>query len=105
ELQGRTDRRDPGGSVDQDLQAGPVVRPLPRTAYALDQGYRDRVQADQGGRCLLARRQQQSGAVTSLWNGVRQSEGTRRLSEDGRRGREARPPQAGPGARSVPSAG
>ena len=65
ELQGRAGRRHSGRPDDQDLQAGPVVRPLPRPAHALDQGCRHGVQADQGGRRLLARRQQQSGAVAA----------------------------------------
>jgi hypothetical protein len=44
-----------------------VVRPLPRPAYAHDQGYRHGVQADQGGRRLLAWRQQQSGAKSRIY--------------------------------------
>ena len=40
----------------QDLQAGRLVRPLPRAAHGLDRPDRQRLQADEGRRRLLARR-------------------------------------------------
>ena len=41
----------------EDLRAGRLVRPLPRPAHDLDGQDRRRLQADEGGRRLLARRQ------------------------------------------------
>ena len=46
----------PGRPADQDLQAGRLVRPLPRPAHDLDRQGRQRLQADEGRRRLLARR-------------------------------------------------
>ena len=105
ELQGRAGRRHPGRPEDQDLQAGPVVRPLPRPAHALDQGRRHRLQADQGGRRLLARRQQPRGAEPHLRHRVRDAEGARRVPPHAGGGREARPSQDRPRARPLPPAG
>ena len=42
-LQGRIDRRHPRGPADQDLQAGRLVRPLPRPAHDLDRQGRQRL--------------------------------------------------------------
>ena len=56
DLQGRAGRRHPGRPADQDLQAGRLVRPLPRPAHDLDRQGRQRLQADEGRRRLLARR-------------------------------------------------
>ncbi len=47
-LQGRAGRRHPGGPADQDLQAGRLVRSLPRPAHDLDRQGRQRLQADEG---------------------------------------------------------
>jgi threonyl-tRNA synthetase len=44
--------------ADQDLLSGRLVRSLPRPAYDVHRQDRQRLQADEGGRCLLARRQQ-----------------------------------------------
>ena len=55
-LQGRAGRRHPGGPAAQDLQAGRLVRPLPRPAHDLDRQGRHRLQADEGRGRLLARR-------------------------------------------------
>ena len=46
----------PADQTDQDLQAGRLVRPVPRPAHDLDRQDRQRLQADEGGRRLLARR-------------------------------------------------
>ena len=46
----------PAGPGDQDLQAGRLVRSLPRPAHDLDRQDRQRLQADEGRRRLLARR-------------------------------------------------
>ena len=56
ELQGRAGRRHSGRPADQDLQAGRLVRSLPRPAHDLDRQGRQRLQADEGRRRLLARR-------------------------------------------------
>ena len=56
ELQGRAGRRHPGRPAAQDLQAGRLVRSLPRPAHDLDRQGRQRLQADEGRRRLLARR-------------------------------------------------
>ena len=56
DVQGRAGRRHPRGRGPQDLQAGRLVRPLPRPAHDLDRQDRQRLQADEGRRRLLARR-------------------------------------------------
>ena len=100
-LQGRTGRRHSRQRADQDLLPGRLVRSVPRPAHDLDRQGRQRLQADEGGRRLLARRQQQSDADADLRHGVRQAGRPRRLSEADRGSREARPPQARPRARPV----
>ena len=62
-VQGRAGRRDPGRRGPQDLQAGRLVRPLPRPAHDLDRQDRQRLQADEGRGRLLARRCQQPDAA------------------------------------------
>ncbi len=66
ELQGRAGRRDSRRPGSEDLLSGRLVRPLPRPAYGLDRPDRHGLQADEGGRRLLARRQQQSDADPHL---------------------------------------
>ena len=95
----------PGRPDHQDLQPGRLVRSVPRPAHDLDRQDRQRLQADEGGRRLLARRLQQSDADAHLRHGVRQTGRPRRLSEADRGSREARPPQAGARARPVPLPG
>ncbi len=56
DLQGRTGRCDPRRPGPEDLLPGRLVRPLPRPAYGLDRPDRHGLQADEGGRRLLARR-------------------------------------------------
>ena len=56
----------PEGDDDQDLPAGRLVRPLPRSAHGLDRPGRRRLQADQGRRRLLARRLEQADADAHL---------------------------------------
>ena len=55
-LQGRAGRRHSRRRADQDLFPGRLVRPLPRPAYEFDRQDRQRLQADEGGGRLLARR-------------------------------------------------
>ena len=80
-VQGRARGRDPGGSADQDLQAGRLVRPLPRPAHDLDRQGRQRLQADEGRGRLLARRFKPRDALAHLRHCVRQAGGSRRLSQ------------------------
>ena len=56
DLQGRADRRDSRRPGSEDLLAGRLVRSLPRSAHGLDRPDRQRLQADEGGGRLLARR-------------------------------------------------
>ena len=74
-------------------------------AYGLDRTDRRRLQADEGGRRLLARRFQQSNADPHLRDGLAQQGRTRRLRHHAGRGGEARPPPPRPGAGSVPFPG
>ena len=104
-VQGRAGRRHPGRPADQDLQAGRLVRPLPRPAHDLDRQDRQRLQADEGRGRLLARRFQPRDAHAHLRHRLRQAGGARRLSQADRGGGEARPPQARPRDGSVPLPG
>ena len=56
ELQGRAGRRHSRQPADQDLLSRRLVRPVPRPAHDLDRQGRQRLQADEGGGRLLARR-------------------------------------------------
>ncbi len=105
ELQGRAGRRHSGRPADQDLQAGRLVRSVPRPAHDLDRQDRQRVQADEGRRRLLARRFQPRNAVAHLRHRLRQAGGARRLSQADRGSGEARPSQARPRDGSVPFPG
>ena len=60
----------PEGRGPQDLRPGRVVRPLPRAAHDLDRQDRQRLQADEGRRRLLARRFQQPDADPDLRHGL-----------------------------------
>ena len=55
-VQGRAGRRHPGRPADKNLQAGRLVRSLSRPAHDFDRQGRQRLQADEGRRRLLARR-------------------------------------------------
>ena len=105
ELQGRAGRRHSGRPADQDLQAGRLVRSLPRPAHDLDRQGRQRLQADEGGRRLLARRLEQPDAHPHLRHRLRQAGRARRLPQAARRGREARPPPPRPRDGPVPFPG
>ena len=75
-LQGRTGRRHSRGRRPENLPAGRVVRSLPRAAHGLDRPGRQRLQADQGRRRLLARRLAEtrcSPASTARRGGTRRS--------------------------------
>ena len=100
-VQGRADRRHPGRPADQDLQAGRLVRSVPRPAHDLDRQDRQCVQADEGRRRLLARRFKPRDALAHLRHRVRQAGRARRLSQADRGSGEARPSQARPGNGSV----
>ena len=80
ELQGRAGRRHSRRRADQDLLPGRLVRSVPRAAHDLDRQGRQRLQADEGRRRLLARRQQQPDADAHLRHRVRQAGRPRRLS-------------------------
>ena len=69
-LQARAARRHPRGRAGHALPPGRLVRPVPRPARPVDRPDR-RLQADQGGRRLLARRRQQPAAAADLRHGVR----------------------------------
>ena len=105
EFQGRAGRRHPGRPEDQDLQAGRLVRSVPRPAHDLDRQDRQRVQADEGRRRLLARRFQPRDALAHLRHRLRQAGRARRLSEADRGSRKARPSPARPRDGSVPLPG
>ena len=105
ELQGRADRRHSGRPADQNLQARRLVRSLPRPAHDVDRQGRQRLQAHEGGRRLLARRFQQSDAHPHLRHRFRQAGRARRLSQADRRSREARPPPRRPRDGPVPFPG
>ena len=104
-LQGRTGRRDPCGPDHPHLQAGRLVRPLPRPAHDLDRQGRQCLQADEGRGRLLARRFQPRDALAHLRHRLAQAGGARRLPQADRGGREARPPQARPRDGPVPLPG
>ena len=105
EFQGRAGRRHSGRPADKNLQAGRLVRSLPRPAHDLDRQGRQRLQADEGGGRLLARRFQQPDAHPHLRHRLRQAGGARRLPQADRGSREARPPPARPRDGPVPFPG
>ena len=106
-VQGRAGRRHSGRPADQDLQAGRLVRSVPRPAHDLDRQGRQCVQADEGRRRLLARRFKPRNAVAHLRHRLRQAGRARRLSQADRGSGKARPPQARPrdGSVSFPGRG
>ena len=105
EVQGRADPR-PAGDEEItlyrqgdwiDLCRGPHLRAHRRRRQGL--------QADQGGRRLLARRPPQRPAAAHLRHRLARPEGARRLPAPARGGREARPPPDRPGDGPLPPAG
>ncbi len=78
-----------------------VGRPVPRSARALHQGARQRLQADAQRRRLLARVGEEPAAPARLRHGVADQGRDEGLPRPPRRGREARPPQARRRARPV----
>ncbi len=94
----------PGDEADQPVPAGQLHRPVPRAACAFHR-QAEGVQADEGGRRLLARRFAQRDAAADLRHRLGEERGPGRLSASAGGGREARSPQARQAARSVPSAG
>ena len=105
DLQGRADRRDPGRRGPQDLCPGRLVRPLPRSAYDLDGQDRHRLQADEGGGRLLARRFEQPDADPHLRHGLAPGRRSSTLISAARGGGEARPPPPRPRDGPVPFPG
>ena len=103
-LQGGTDRGDSRRPGCVAVSRGRFHRPLPRPARAVDRQAQG-LQADEGGRRLLARRFEERAVAAHLRHGLGEEGRAGRLSAHAGRGREARPPQAGPAARSVPPAG
>ena len=99
-FQGGARRRDSRRREPEDLPAGRMVRPLPRAAHDLDRQGRQRLQAHEGGRRLLARRFAQPDADAHLRHRLAQRGRARRLCAPARGGREARPPP--PRARDGP---
>ena len=104
-LQGRAGRRHSRRPADQNLQAGRLVRSMPRPAHDLDRQDRQRVQADEGRRRLLARRFKPRNAVAHLRHRLRQAGRARRPSKTDRRSGKARSPQARPRDGPVPFPG
>ena len=105
ELQGRAGRRHPERPADQNLQAGRLVRSVPRAAHDLDRQDRQCFQADESGRRLLAGRFKPRNAVAHLWHRVRQAGRARRLPQADRGGGKARPPETWPRNGPVPFPG
>ncbi len=85
-------QRPAGNRSDHAVQPGRLDRPVPRPAHARHRRRRHRVQADEGGRRLLARRSPQPDAVAHLRHRLARPEGARRLPDHAGGGREARPP-------------
>ncbi len=104
EIQGRTDRRHSGRPAGVALSRRRFHRPLPRPARA-DHGQAEGLQADEGGRRLLARRSPQRAVAAHLRHGLGEEGRPRRLPAHARRGREARPSPPGQAVRPVPHAG
>ena len=95
----------PAGPGHQVLRPGRLDRSVPRPAHDVDRQDRQRLQADEGGRRLLARRFQEPDADAHLRHRLGQREGARGLSPRAGGGREARPPQARPRDGPVPFPG
>ena len=85
---------------DLALSPGRLDRPVPRPAPALDRRCRPGLQADEGGRRLLARRPPQRHAQPHLRHRLARPEGARRLPAHAGGGGEARPPPHRPRARA-----
>ena len=94
----------PAGRGRFALSRGRLHRPVPRPARAVHRQAQG-VQADEGGRRLLARRLEERDAAAHLRHGLGEEGRAGRLPAHAGRGREARPPQARQAARPVPSAG
>ena len=94
----------PGRRADRPVRPGRLGRPVPRPARAVHRQAQG-LQADEGGRRLLARRFAQRDAPAHLRHGLDQREGAQGLPAPPGRSREARPPQDRPRARPVPHAG
>ncbi|MEJ0041109.1 MAG: TGS domain-containing protein [Rhizomicrobium sp.] len=82
----------PSGRGRVDLLSRQLARPVPRAAFRDHRAGRRRLQADQAGRRLLARRRQERPAPAHLRHRLARQEGTGRLSRAARRAGEARPP-------------
>ena len=102
EVQGRDHprHRRQGGHHADPLPPRRLGRLLPRAARAVHRPHR-RGQADLGGRRLLARRLAQRHAAADLRHRLLRQEGARRPPGPAGGGEEARPPQAGAGARAL----
>ncbi len=90
--------------ADQDVslyREGELRGPVPRPARA-EHRQAEALQADEGGRRLLARRPPQRDAAAHLRHGLGEQGRTAAIPAHARGSREARPPQAGPRTRPVP---
>ena len=93
DLQGRTHPQHSGGRRSLDLLPRRMARSVPRSAFRVDFEDRQRVQADEDRRRLLARGFQQSHASAHLRHRVARRERTRGLSDAaGRAGKTRSPP-------------
>ena len=104
-VQGRAGRRHPRRSAAENLQARRLVRSVPRPAHDLDRQDRQRIQAVEGRRRLLARRFKPRDAVAHLRHRLCQAGRARRLSQADRGSGKARPPEARPRDGPVPFPG
>ena len=100
-LQGRDHRRHPGGRGRLAVPRRRVRGPVPRPARA-EHGQAQALQADEGGRRVLARRPSQRDAAADLRHGLGDQGRAAAIPAHARGGRKARPPQARPRARPVP---
>ena len=103
-LQGGDHRGDPVERTDQSVRAGRLGRLVPRPARAQHREAQS-VQADEGGRRVLARRFAQRNAAADLWHRLGQREAAQGISHPPRRGRETGSPAHRQGTRPVPLAG
>ena len=105
EVQGRADPGPAARRDDQPLYPGRLGRSLPRPAHAQHRRCRPGLQADEDGRCLLARRPPQRHAVPHLRHRLARPEGARRLPAPARGSRTPRPPPHRQGNGPVPPPG
>ena len=105
ELQGRAGRRHPGRPGSEDLQAGRLVRSLPRPAHDLDRQDRQRLQAEKVAGAYW-RGDSNNPMLTRIYGtAFAKQEELDAYLQAARGSREARPPQARPRDGPVPLPG